>query len=293
MSVSDRSLRTDTPSPSQTMPITAVSAAPMPVHTAYAVPTGSCLSAHAKPPRLMTKVTAKNSEGTSLVKPSDCLSETAQPASKRPATTSTNHATTTPPESGTTVPNFWHSRATSLGSELAAQLDRDPLHLVRERGRLADHVQRGVVLRELARPGRALRGAQRLSARHHDGEDPTAVHGERRRLGPDRTRQPRGGRLVGRDRELASEGVGELPVDRAAPAGGAVSRRADVPRRLDSLRGRAFGKTLGVGDSAFDGGARRGQLVRGGGLLGVLARPGGVGGRDTGAVRGGGEPADP
>src|SRR3954447_26779327 len=72
-------------SPRARIPTVAVPAAPIPVHTAYAVPTGRSRRARFKRAKLAIAQTAKSTVGTGLVKPSLASSETANPVSSRPA----------------------------------------------------------------------------------------------------------------------------------------------------------------------------------------------------------------
>src|SRR6478609_10627347 len=75
------------------MPITAVSTAPMPTHTAYAGPTGRVLRANIRPAIEAASSTKNATDGHSLDSPSEALSDKAQPASRTPEITNTIHAT--------------------------------------------------------------------------------------------------------------------------------------------------------------------------------------------------------
>jgi hypothetical protein len=66
--------------------------APMPVHTAYAVPNGSERSASAIKVKLRMIATAVAAVGQNRVKPSEYLSPRAQPISSRPAPSKASHA---------------------------------------------------------------------------------------------------------------------------------------------------------------------------------------------------------
>jgi hypothetical protein len=79
-------------SPNSAMPRITVPTAPMPVHTAYAVPTGSVRIAHPSSTTLTIIAAAVPTLGHRRVKPSVVLSPIAQATSKTPATTSTIHA---------------------------------------------------------------------------------------------------------------------------------------------------------------------------------------------------------
>ena len=80
-------LITSRDSPNKNIPNIATPTAPMPVHTAYAVPTGIVFMAADSNPKLMAIADTVKSEGISLVKPSVYLSPIAQPHSNRPVTT--------------------------------------------------------------------------------------------------------------------------------------------------------------------------------------------------------------
>ena len=80
-----------------TIPMTAVSTAPMPTHTAYAGPTGSVLRANIRP-AIEAMINTKNAtDGQSFDRPSDALSDNAQPASSTPEIINTTHAICPPP----------------------------------------------------------------------------------------------------------------------------------------------------------------------------------------------------
>src|SRR5882757_5794452 len=68
------------------IPNTAVPAAPMPVQTAYAVPTGSDLRAIARHRKLAAIATTVSTDGTRREKPSLNFNPTAHAVSNRPAT---------------------------------------------------------------------------------------------------------------------------------------------------------------------------------------------------------------
>ncbi len=74
------------------MPNTPVPTAPMPVHTAYAVPTGRSFSASASPTILPAAATRNPTLGHSFEKPSDCFSRSAQTISSKPAARSNGQA---------------------------------------------------------------------------------------------------------------------------------------------------------------------------------------------------------
>ena len=65
----------------------------MPVHTAYAVPTGRSRSARLKSAKLAIAQTAKSTIGMGLVNPWLALSDTANPISRMPALISNIQAT--------------------------------------------------------------------------------------------------------------------------------------------------------------------------------------------------------
>src|SRR3712207_7866426 len=65
----------------------------MPVHTAYALPTGRLRSAHDSRPKLMAAELMNASDHPSRLNPSDSFSETAKAVSNSPATITIAHAT--------------------------------------------------------------------------------------------------------------------------------------------------------------------------------------------------------
>src|SRR3712207_2954138 len=79
------------------MPKSAVPTVPIPVHTAYPVPTGSVLSASPRRRTLTTMLTRVSTDGTRRVKPSVYFSPIAQPISNKPARARYVHAMTGPP----------------------------------------------------------------------------------------------------------------------------------------------------------------------------------------------------
>src|SRR6478672_4780397 len=84
-----------TGSSNATIPMTAVSTAPMPTHTAYAGPTGSVLRANIRP-AIEAMINTKNAtDGQSFDRPSDAFSDNAQPASSTPEITSPDEGPTT------------------------------------------------------------------------------------------------------------------------------------------------------------------------------------------------------
>ncbi len=66
--------------------------APIPVHTAYAVPNGRERSARAINAKLSTIATAVAAVGQNRVRPSEYLSPSAQATSRSPAPSSASHA---------------------------------------------------------------------------------------------------------------------------------------------------------------------------------------------------------
>jgi hypothetical protein len=66
--------------------------APMPVHTAYAVPKGSERNAHAIRAKLETIATAVAAVGQNFVSPSEYFSPSAQPTSSNPAPSNASQA---------------------------------------------------------------------------------------------------------------------------------------------------------------------------------------------------------
>ncbi len=105
--MSDTILASVIDSPRAIMPTTAVPAAPMPVHTAYAGPTSRCLSPWLSSAKLISAHTAKPAVGRMRVMPWLCLSRTANPVSKMPAMMTINHAMTPPsPDLSTYRPGY-------------------------------------------------------------------------------------------------------------------------------------------------------------------------------------------
>src|SRR4030095_10220805 len=74
------------------MPSTAAPTAPIPVHAAYAVPTGRILTAMARSQKLNPAATMVTIDGASLVNPSEYFIPMAQTTSSRPAITRNVHA---------------------------------------------------------------------------------------------------------------------------------------------------------------------------------------------------------
>jgi hypothetical protein len=75
--------------------------APIPVHTAYAVPKGSVRNASAINTKLSTIAMAVAAVGQNRVSPSEYFSPSAQPISSKPAPSRASHpltASTSPPE---------------------------------------------------------------------------------------------------------------------------------------------------------------------------------------------------
>jgi hypothetical protein len=81
-------------SPKRMTPAMAAPTAPVPVHTAYPVPTGRVRSATASRTMLRISVTTNSTVGPAFENPSDCLSASAQIVSNRPAMKSTTQVTT-------------------------------------------------------------------------------------------------------------------------------------------------------------------------------------------------------
>jgi hypothetical protein len=73
-------------SPNKIMPIIATPTAPIPVHTAYAVPTGIDFIAVDNNQKLIAIARTVSTDGTSFENPSVYLSPIAQPHSNNPAT---------------------------------------------------------------------------------------------------------------------------------------------------------------------------------------------------------------
>jgi hypothetical protein len=84
-------------SPSTAIPRIAVPAAPMPVQTAYPVPTGSVRSENERRKTLDKPVATVNSPGINRVKPSDHFMQKANAISRMPAMLSSAHAIETDP----------------------------------------------------------------------------------------------------------------------------------------------------------------------------------------------------
>src|SRR5262249_14614828 len=82
------------------IPRSAVPVVPMPVQTAYAVPTERLRSASPSRPRLMSIAKTVNNVGTVRVKPSVNFSPMAQPVSKNPAIIKMAHAIIASPLGG-------------------------------------------------------------------------------------------------------------------------------------------------------------------------------------------------
>jgi hypothetical protein len=78
-------LRMSLDSPNKIMPSIAIATAPMPVHTAYAVPIGMVFIATDNNQKLIAMAKTVNIDGTSLVNPSVYFNPTAHPHSKKPA----------------------------------------------------------------------------------------------------------------------------------------------------------------------------------------------------------------
>jgi hypothetical protein len=73
-------------SPRKRIPRMATPTAPMPVHTAYAVPTGNVFNDRDNRYKLATIERPVNTDGTSLVHPSVYFRPIAHPISNKPAT---------------------------------------------------------------------------------------------------------------------------------------------------------------------------------------------------------------
>src|SRR5579862_4603767 len=108
----ENSLAADAPSPKNSIPKTTVPAAPIPVHTAYAGPISSRLSASVSRPNEPIANTMKPNVGQSLEKPLLSLRQTANPISSKPAMTTRSHGM---PQVSGTAPNR-AIRAHSYGS---------------------------------------------------------------------------------------------------------------------------------------------------------------------------------
>jgi len=72
--------------------------APIPVHTAYAVPNGSERSANAINVKLRAMAITVAAVGQNRVNPSEYLSPSAQPTSSKPAPSNASHALMRPPK---------------------------------------------------------------------------------------------------------------------------------------------------------------------------------------------------
>jgi hypothetical protein len=81
-------------SPNASMPTIMVPAAPIPVHSAYAVPNGTDLSENASKAKLRTIADNVPTVGQNLVKPSEDLRLSAQATSSKPASRRASHAVT-------------------------------------------------------------------------------------------------------------------------------------------------------------------------------------------------------
>lgn len=102
-------------------------AAPTPTQTPYAGPTGSVRSAQLSPTNDRIANTPNETLGHSLVKPSDALRLSAQPASSSPERISTTHAMRTFPSRGCagwprppSRTHFWYDRTKIVGPRLGA-----------------------------------------------------------------------------------------------------------------------------------------------------------------------------
>jgi hypothetical protein len=82
----------DTGSLKMTIPKIAVPAAPIPVHTAYAVPIGKTFKDQLNKEKLPAAKTKKLRLGQSLVNPFESLSIVAKPTSRNPAVITAIHA---------------------------------------------------------------------------------------------------------------------------------------------------------------------------------------------------------
>lgn len=82
----------DTGSLKITIPSIAVPAAPIPVHTAYAVPIGKTFKDQLNKEKLPAAKTMNPKLGQILVKPFESLSIDAKPTSRNPAVITANHA---------------------------------------------------------------------------------------------------------------------------------------------------------------------------------------------------------
>ncbi len=79
-------------SPKSIIPSIAVPTAPIPVHTAYAVPTGNHFKEYANSPMLIKMQTTVKTLGQNFVNPSEYFIPIAQAVSKIPAIKSINQA---------------------------------------------------------------------------------------------------------------------------------------------------------------------------------------------------------
>lgn len=86
------SLLKDADSPKSTIPNATVPTEPMPVHTAYAVPSGRLRVATPTRPRLSTIMRTVAIDGQSRVNPSEYFSPIENPVSNTPATTRIDQA---------------------------------------------------------------------------------------------------------------------------------------------------------------------------------------------------------
>src|SRR5690606_373136 len=137
-----------------------VSTAPIPTHTAYAVPVGMTFIAYARPTMLTIIETRNNTDGQSFLKPFDALSAVAQTASSIPEAINTIHSMADPPTG--VVPENQDYRPSRLvrhaGSAYAKSLPYrgesrntglDPgLNLVARQGRVDHEEALGVGRRE-------------------------------------------------------------------------------------------------------------------------------------------------
>src|SRR4030081_581978 len=90
-------------------------AAPIPVHTAYAVPNGSDLSAMAISPKLNAIASPVAAVGQNRVRPSEYFRPKAQPISNNPAARRASHAlTAAPAQTEASVLRIVHNRGTGV-----------------------------------------------------------------------------------------------------------------------------------------------------------------------------------
>jgi hypothetical protein len=80
--------------PNTSMPVIMVPAAPIPVHSAYAVPNGTDLSENASRAKLEIIADSIAMVGQNLVKPSENFRVSAQTTSSKPASGRASHAVT-------------------------------------------------------------------------------------------------------------------------------------------------------------------------------------------------------